>query len=157
MARWTERDAEEYLLGLELFGMRFGLERMHRLTTALGMPQRRFAQVHVVGSNGKSSTVRFIAALLERYGLSSGSYTSPHLTRFRERIEVGEAPIPADRFATAVERAAEAATLVERELSLDAQQEEFRHAERQWQADRRRYEQQIRDLSTQLRTLPVAA
>ncbi len=114
MARWTERDAEEYLLGLELFGMRFGLERMHRLTTALGMPQRRFAQVHVVGSNGKSSTVRFTAALLERHGLSTGSYTSPHLTRFRERIEVGEAPISADRFATAVERAAEVAALVER-------------------------------------------
>jgi dihydrofolate synthase/folylpolyglutamate synthase len=114
MARWTEQDAEEYLLGLELFGMRFGLERMHRLTTALGMPQRRFAQVHVVGSNGKTSTVRFIAALLERHGLSTGSYTSPHLTRFRERIEVEEAPIAADRFATAVERAAEAAALVER-------------------------------------------
>jgi dihydrofolate synthase / folylpolyglutamate synthase len=114
MARWTEQDAEEYLLGLELFGMRFGLERMHRLTTALGMPQRRFAQVHVVGSNGKSSTVRFTAALLERHGLSTGSYTSPHLTRFRERIEVGEAPVAADRFATAVERAAEAAELVER-------------------------------------------
>jgi dihydrofolate synthase / folylpolyglutamate synthase len=114
MARWTERDAEKYLLGLELFGMRFGLERMHRLTTALGMPQRRFAQVHVVGSNGKSSTVRFTAALLERHGLRTGSYTSPHLTRFRERIEVGESPIPADRFAAAVERAAEAAELVER-------------------------------------------
>jgi dihydrofolate synthase / folylpolyglutamate synthase len=114
MARLSEQDAEEYLLGLELFGMRFGLERMHRLTTALGMPQRRFAQVHVVGSNGKSSTVRFVAALLERHGLRTGSYTSPHLTRFRERIEVGEAPIAADRFATAVERAAEAAALVER-------------------------------------------
>lgn len=94
--------------------MRFGLERMYRLTTALGMPQRRFAQVHVVGSNGKSSTVRFVAALLERHGLSTGSYTSPHLTRFRERIEVGEKPIAADHFATAVERAAEAAALVER-------------------------------------------
>ena len=52
--------------------MRFGLERMHRLTTALGMPQRRFAQVHVVGSNGKSSTVRFTAALLQRHGLQHG-------------------------------------------------------------------------------------
>jgi len=114
MARWTERDAEEHLLGLELFGMRFGLERMHRLTTALGMPQRRFAQVHVVGSNGKSSTVRFAAAILERHGLRTGSYTSPHLTRFRERIEVGERPISAARFAAAVERSAEAVELVER-------------------------------------------
>jgi dihydrofolate synthase / folylpolyglutamate synthase len=114
MAAWTERDAERHLLGLELFGMRFGLERMHRLTTALGMPQRRFAQIHVVGSNGKSSTVRFVAALLERHGLRSGSYTSPHLQRFRERIEVGERPIPAERFAAAVQRAAEAAALVDR-------------------------------------------
>jgi dihydrofolate synthase/folylpolyglutamate synthase len=114
MARWTEQEAERYLLGLELFGMRFGLERMHRLTTALGMPQRRFAQVHVVGSNGKSSTVRFVAALLERHGLRSGSYTSPHLKRFRERIEVGERPISAARFAAAVQRSAEAVELVER-------------------------------------------
>lgn len=114
MARWSERDAEDHLLGLELFGMHFGLERMHRLTTALGMPQRRFAQVHVVGSNGKSSTVRFVAALLERHGLRGGSYTSPHLERFRERVEVGEAPVAADRFAAAVQRAAEAAELVER-------------------------------------------
>jgi dihydrofolate synthase/folylpolyglutamate synthase len=114
MTRWTERDAEEYLLGLELFGMRFGLERMHRLMTVLGMPQRRFAQVHVVGSNGKSSTVRFIAALLERHGLRTGSYTSPHLKRFRERIEVGEQPVDAERFAAAVQRSAEAVGLVER-------------------------------------------
>jgi dihydrofolate synthase/folylpolyglutamate synthase len=114
MASWTERDAEQHLLGLELFGMRFGLERMHRLTTALGMPQRRFAQVHVVGSNGKSSTVRFIAALLDRHGLRSGSYTSPHLVRFRERIEVGGRPILAERFAAALAQAADAAALVDR-------------------------------------------
>ena len=75
----TFREAEDYLLGLELFGMKFGLERMHKLMTALGLPQRRFASIHVVGSNGKSSTVRFIAAILERHGLRTGSYTSPHL------------------------------------------------------------------------------
>ena len=44
--------------------MRFGLERMRRLLTALGSPQERFRAVHVVGTNGKSSTVRFTAALL---------------------------------------------------------------------------------------------
>ena len=79
------RQAEEYLLDLELFGMRFGLDRMHKLMTVLGMPQRRFATVHVVGTNGKSSTVRFLAAILERHGLRTGSYTSPHLARFTER------------------------------------------------------------------------
>ena len=110
----TFREAEAHLLGLELFGMRFGLDRMHKLMTALGMPQRRFAQIHVVGSNGKSSTVRFIAAMLARHGLRTGSYTSPHLVSFRERIEVGERPASERRFAAAVERAAHAAELVDR-------------------------------------------
>ena len=99
--------------------MRFGLDRMHRLMTALGMPQRRFAQVHVVGSNGKSSTTRFIAAMLQRHGLRTGSYTSPHLSCFRERIEVGEVAVPRERFAAAVERAAQAAVMVERTLEPD--------------------------------------
>ena len=111
---WAEREAEDYLLGLEVFGMHFGLERMHRLMTALGMPQRRFAEIHVVGSNGKSSTVRFIAAILERHGLRTGSFTSPHLRRFRERIEVGEQAIAPERFAAAVERAAAEAGSVDR-------------------------------------------
>ena len=48
--------------------MRFGLERMRRLMTALDSPQERFGAIHVLGSNGKSSTVRMIAALLEHAG-----------------------------------------------------------------------------------------
>lgn len=111
--------AEDYLLGLELFGMRFGLDRMHRLMTVLGLPQRRFASVHVVGSNGKSSTVRLTAAILERHGLRTGSYTSPHLRSFRERIEVGEEAVPEADFAAAVERAAHAAELVNRTAEAD--------------------------------------
>ena len=121
----TSRQAEEYLLGLELFGMRFGLDRMHRLMTVLGLPQRRFASIHVVGSNGKSSTVRFIAAILERHGLRTGSYTSPHLRSFRERIEVGEVPISEADFAAAVERAAHAAELVDRTQEPDDRVTQF--------------------------------
>ena len=107
-------EAETYLLDLELFGMRFGLDRMHRLMTALGMPQRRFASVHVVGSNGKSSTVRMLAAILERHGLRTGSYTSPHLRSFCERIEVGGRAIGGADLGAAVARAAHAADLVNR-------------------------------------------
>jgi dihydrofolate synthase / folylpolyglutamate synthase len=111
--------AEEYLLSLELFGMRFGLDRVHRLMTVLGLPQRRFASIHVVGSNGKSSTVRFCAAILHRHGLRTGSYTSPHLRSFRERIEVGEEPVSEADFAAAVTRAAQAAELVNRTAEPD--------------------------------------
>jgi dihydrofolate synthase/folylpolyglutamate synthase len=117
--------AEAYLLDLELFGMRFGLDRMHKLMTVLGMPQRRFASVHVVGSNGKSSTVRMIAAVLERHGLRTGTYTSPHLRSFSERIEVGERPIDEAAFAAAVTRVAQAASMVNRTAAPDDRVTQF--------------------------------
>jgi dihydrofolate synthase/folylpolyglutamate synthase len=121
----TPEQAEAYLLDLELFGMRFGLDRMHKLMTVLGMPQRRFAPVHVVGSNGKSSTVRMTAAILERHGLRTGSYTSPHLRSFAERIEVGEQPISDADFAAAVTRVAKAAELVNRTQDPDDRVTQF--------------------------------
>src|SRR3954447_15696610 len=105
--------------------MRFGLDRMHKLMTALGMPQRRFASIHVVGSNGKSSTVRMIAAILERHGIRTGSYTSPHLRSFAERIEVGERPVPDADFAAAVARVAHAASLVDRTAAEDDRVTQF--------------------------------
>jgi dihydrofolate synthase/folylpolyglutamate synthase len=109
---WSDARAEEHLLSLELFGMRFGLERMRRLMTVLGSPQRAFRAVHVVGTNGKSSTVRMTAALLEAHGVRTGSYLSPHLTSFAERIRIGDRDL--DTFGRAIERAAAAAEKVNR-------------------------------------------
>jgi dihydrofolate synthase/folylpolyglutamate synthase len=114
---WSLERAEEHLLSLELFGMRFGLERMRRLLTALGSPQERLRAIHVVGTNGKSSTVRFAAALLEANGVRTGAYLSPHLTSFAERIRVGGEDVSADAFGAAVQRAAAAAAKVDRTLS----------------------------------------
>ena len=94
--------------------MRFGLERMRRLLTALGSPQERFRAVHVVGTNGKSSTVRFTAALLEAHGVTTGAYLSPHLTTFAERIRVGDSDLTGAEFGAAVQRAASAAAKVDR-------------------------------------------
>lgn len=111
---WTVDDAERYLLGLELFGMRFGLDRMRRLMTALDRPERAFDSIHVVGTNGKSSTVRMIAAILQRHGLRAGAYLSPHLVSFAERIRVDDADVAPRAFGRAVQRAAHAAALVDR-------------------------------------------
>src|SRR3954470_18039880 len=119
------RQAEAYLLDLELFGMRFGLDRMHKLMTALGSPQRQFESVHVVGSNGKSSTVRMIAAILQRHGLRTGAYTSAHLRSFAERIEVDELPVSDDQFAAAVTKVAHAVELVNRHLEPDDRVTQF--------------------------------
>ena len=59
--------------------MRFGLDRMRRMMTALGSPEQAFETIQVLGTNGKSSTTRMTAAILERHGLRTGAYTSPHL------------------------------------------------------------------------------
>jgi dihydrofolate synthase / folylpolyglutamate synthase len=113
---WSAERAEEHLLGLELFGMHFGLERMRRLLTALGSPQERFSAIHVVGTNGKSSTVRMAAALLEAHGVRAGAFLSPHLTTFAERIRIGDRDLEPDVFGAAVQRAAAAAAKVDRGL-----------------------------------------
>jgi dihydrofolate synthase/folylpolyglutamate synthase len=107
------------LRSLELFGMRFGLDRMHRMMTALGSPERSFETIHVVGTNGKSSTTRMIAAILERHGLRTGCYLSPHLVSYAERVQIAEQDIETHAFAKAIAQAAWAAERVNRTLAED--------------------------------------
>jgi dihydrofolate synthase/folylpolyglutamate synthase len=118
-------EAERYLLSLELFGMRFGLDRMRRLMTALGHPERQFQSIHVVGTNGKSSTTRMIAAILAHHGLRTGAYLSPHLVSFGERIRIDDHDVEPREFGAAVGRAAHAAELVDRSLEGDDRVTQF--------------------------------
>ena len=108
--------AEEWLRGLEAVGWRFGLERMQLLLAQLGMPQRRYASIHVVGTNGKSSVTTLTAALLERTERATGAYLSPHRDRWAERIQIGGAEIRPGELAAAVERVAHSVPAVERDL-----------------------------------------
>jgi dihydrofolate synthase / folylpolyglutamate synthase len=117
--RWSPEHAERHLRSLELFGMRFGLDRMRRMMTVLGSPERSFDSIHVVGTNGKTSTTRMIAAILERHGLRTGCYLSPHLVSYAERVQIGERDIETHAFAAAIARAAWAAERVNRTLAED--------------------------------------
>ncbi len=67
----------------------FGTERMRALLAELGDPQLRYEAVHVVGTNGKSTTTRLTEALLVDAGLSVGAYLSPHVRGWSERIRIG--------------------------------------------------------------------
>jgi len=67
----------------------FGIERMQALLAELGDPQLRYPAVHVVGTNGKSTTTRMTEALLSGAGLRAGAYVSPHVRGWSERIRVG--------------------------------------------------------------------
>ncbi len=95
---------EAYLHSLAVFGMRPGLERVVALLAALGEPQRSFRAIHIVGTNGKSSTTRYAAAVLRAAGLRDAAYLSPHITGFPERVLISGRPVSTDAFGAAVER-----------------------------------------------------
>ena len=87
---------------------------MRRLCQLLGMPQNRFASIHVVGTNGKTSVTRMTAALLEAHGVTTGAYVSPHITSWRERVLIRGEPISEEAFTQALERAEQAAEVADR-------------------------------------------
>ncbi len=89
---------------------------MQRLVSVLGMPQHRFASIHVVGTNGKSSVAEITAALLEAHGRRTGVYLSPHTDRWSQRIRLDGAEIGRDEFASAAQRVAESVAVVNRAL-----------------------------------------
>jgi dihydrofolate synthase / folylpolyglutamate synthase len=106
--------AQGYLESLAPFGMKLGLERISALLDELERPQERLDAIHVVGTNGKSSTVRFAAAALTASGLRTGAYLSPHVTGWDERVQVDGRPIGPGALAVALDRVQEAARAVER-------------------------------------------
>ena len=81
------------------------LDRMVRLCTALGDPQKRLPPViHVAGTNGKGSTVAYLRAMAEAAGLKVHVFTSPHLVRFAERIRLAGTLITDEHLADVLER-----------------------------------------------------
>jgi dihydrofolate synthase / folylpolyglutamate synthase len=85
----------------------FGLERIEALLDRLGNPQRAFASLHVVGTKGKSTAARSLAATFRAEGLRAAAYTSPHVAGWHERLETDE-----PGFADAIERVRADATAV---------------------------------------------
>jgi dihydrofolate synthase / folylpolyglutamate synthase len=79
--------ATDWVASLDPWPEEFGLDRMRALLSALGDPQRAFPSIHVVGTNGKSTATRRIAALLRAEGLRAGAYTSPHVAGWHERLD----------------------------------------------------------------------
>jgi dihydrofolate synthase / folylpolyglutamate synthase len=89
------------LFDLPKYGEGIGLARMADLLDAVAVDRARLRRVSVVvtGSNGKGSTAAFCASIAQRYGLRTGSFTSPHLHRFNERFQVDGIPIDDDALA----------------------------------------------------------
>ena len=89
------------MYGLHRFGIKLGLATIRKILKGLGNPQKRFACIHVAGTNGKGSVASSLASILYRSGFTTGLYTSPHLVSFNERIQINNHPISDDRVVAA--------------------------------------------------------
>ena len=79
---------QEYLFGLKTAGVKFGVDRMRIFTELLGRPEKAVPCVHVAGTNGKGSVSAMLESVLRSSGWRTGLYTSPHLVRLGERVQV---------------------------------------------------------------------
>jgi dihydrofolate synthase/folylpolyglutamate synthase len=79
---------QDYLFGLKADGVKFGVDRMRILSEMLGHPERSVPCVHVAGTNGKGSVSAMLESILRASGMRTGLYTSPHLVRLGERVQV---------------------------------------------------------------------
>ncbi len=89
-------ESVRYLYNLQKHGIKFGLNNIRRLASALGNPHTAFRTLHVAGTNGKGSTAKIIASILQAAGFSVGLFTSPHLLSFTERISINGSEIDAE-------------------------------------------------------------
>ncbi len=88
-----DRATFEYLRSLKQRGVVLGLERMREFVETLGHPQDRVPVIHVAGTNGKGSVAAMLDSILRAHGWRTGLYTSPHLIRLGERIQVDRQPL----------------------------------------------------------------
>ena len=101
-AYWAERAAQveaELLTRIPENKIRPRLEPTRRAVQLLGDPQTAYRVIHVTGTNGKTSTTRFIERILREHGLRTGRFTSPHLVSLNERMSVDGEPVSDERLA----------------------------------------------------------
>ncbi|KUP34518.1 bifunctional folylpolyglutamate synthase/dihydrofolate synthase [Bacillus halotolerans] len=84
------------------FGVKPGLDRMKQLMARLDHPEKNIRALHVAGTNGKGSTVAFIRSMLQEAGYTVGTFTSPYIITFNERISVNGTPITDEEWVTLV-------------------------------------------------------
>ncbi|WP_027409482.1 bifunctional folylpolyglutamate synthase/dihydrofolate synthase [Anoxybacteroides tepidamans] len=89
----TYNEAIDWIHSRLKLGIKPGLKRMEWMMDKLGNPERRMKAIHVAGTNGKGSTVCYLRHILQEAGYSVGTFTSPYVEQFNERISVNGQPI----------------------------------------------------------------
>ena len=99
----TGQEAIDYIHSYNWLGSKPGLERTQTLLARMGHPEKELRFVHIVGTNGKGSTVAMLSSVLQAAGYVTGLYISPYLFRFHERIQVNGAYISDGELAEATQ------------------------------------------------------
>ena len=98
------QEALDWIHGKLKFGIKPGLERMTWMLEELGNPQEKLSAVHVVGTNGKGSVTSYLQYIFSLAGYEVGTFTSPYIVDFRERISLNGQMISETDFLDLVER-----------------------------------------------------
>ena len=100
----TIEEAIEWIHSRLPFGSRPGLDRINALLEKIDHPENKVPTIHIAGTNGKGSTVTYLRCLLEEMGLKVGTFTSPYIESFNERIAINGQPISDEQLITYVEK-----------------------------------------------------
>ena len=111
-------EAMDYIHKVGNFGSNYGLERTYRLLEILGNPQEGLKLIHIAGTNGKGSTVAYLRTALIENGYSVGTFTSPFIESFNERISLNGVPIMNDELVQLVEQVKPVSEALEIETDL---------------------------------------
>lgn len=90
----TIEEAIAWIHSRQKFGSRPGLDRVQALLNKVDNPEKKISVIHIAGTNGKGSTVAYLRSILMEAGITVGSFTSPYIEEFNERIAIDTKPIP---------------------------------------------------------------
>ena len=97
-------DAINWIESIKRFGDKLDLSRMELACTILGHPEKKLKVIHIAGTNGKGSTVAYLKHILLEQGYSVGTFTSPYIVRFNERITFNYNDISDDELITYINK-----------------------------------------------------
>lgn len=86
-------ELQRFLFDLRNAGSKFSLERIRKISQALGSPEKNYPKIHIAGTNGKGSTCAMLESICRASGMKTGMYTSPHLLYLGERIQIDRVPV----------------------------------------------------------------
>lgn len=108
----TYEEAVKYLLDIPKFTKNKNNDNLRRILNVMGNPDRSFKVIHVAGTNGKGSTCAFMNSIIKTAGYKVGMFTSPHLVRVNERININGQNVSDEAFLEAYIAARQAVEVV---------------------------------------------